>query len=243
MTSRESVIDEIRRIAAENGGRAPGWKLFRSETGLSESSWRGRYWARWSDALIDAGFEANERSKAYADGELFEALIRVARKYGHLPTSSEYKLAARDDHDLPSFAAVERLGPRTVFLQKLANFVHENPAFSDVTQFFDGMPVNSARNAATVADTKREAEHDGFVYLIKSGRYYKIGRSNAAGRREREIALQLPEAAKTLHVIRTDDPAGIESYWHTRYADKRKNGEWFDLNQTDVAAFKRRKFM
>jgi len=48
------------------------------------------------------------------------------------------------------------------------------------------------------------------VYLIKSGRFYKIGRSNAAGRREREIALQLPEKADTVHVIRTDDPPGIE---------------------------------
>jgi hypothetical protein len=27
----------------------------------------------------------------------------------------------------------------------------------------------------------------GFVYLIKSGRFYKIGRSNAVGRREREL--------------------------------------------------------
>jgi hypothetical protein len=28
----------------------------------------------------------------------------------------------------------------------------------------------------------------GFVYLIKAERFYKIGKTNAAGRREREIA-------------------------------------------------------
>jgi hypothetical protein len=83
----------------------------------------------------------------------------------------------------------------------------------------------------------------GFVYLIKSGRFYKIGRTNAAGRREREIALQLPEKATTIHVIRTDDPVGIEAYWHKCFEARRKNGEWFELSVADVAAFRRRKFM
>jgi hypothetical protein len=77
---------------------------------------------------------------------------------------------------------------------------------------------------------------------MKSGKAYKVGRSNSAGRREYELGIQLPDKLTTVHVIRTDDPPGIETYWHNRFAAKRKNGEWFDLDAADITAFKRRKF-
>jgi hypothetical protein len=73
---------------------------------------------------------------------------------------------------------------------------------------------------------------DGYVYLLRS-----------FDRRERELAILLPEQAERVHVIRTDDPVRIERYWHQRFADLRKNGEWFNLSANDVRAFKRRKFM
>ena len=79
----------------------------------------------------------------------------------------------------------------------------------------------------------------GEVYLFKSGHYYKIGKTNDTVRRGSELRIQLPETVRLIHSIKTDDPSGIEAYWHKRFEAKRKNGEWFDLSSAEIKAFKR----
>ncbi len=83
----------------------------------------------------------------------------------------------------------------------------------------------------------------GYVYLMKSGKYHKIGRSVSVERRHRDLAIQLPEELKVIHEIATDDPVGIEAYWHKRFKEQRLNGEWFNLGADDINAFKRRRYM
>lgn len=84
----------------------------------------------------------------------------------------------------------------------------------------------------------------GYVYMIKSGGRYKVGLSIDVQRRLLELNTGMPDAGELIHVITTDDPSGIENYWHRRFASKRirPDAEWFDLDQADVSAFRRRKF-
>ena len=148
----------------------------------------------------------------------------------------------RSDPGFPSVGVYERLGPKTKLASRVAIFCESHPDFEDVLAIVG--PLLESEEAGSEEKVKADEPGElGYVYLLKSGRHYKIGRTNSTGRREYELAIQLPEKAKTIHVISTDDPAGIESYWHKRFADRRKNGEWFELTAADISAFRRRKFM
>jgi hypothetical protein len=49
------ILQEINRTTKANGG-TPLTKLkFESETGIQRYEWFGLYWARWSDAIREAG--------------------------------------------------------------------------------------------------------------------------------------------------------------------------------------------
>ena len=90
--------------------------------------------------------------------------------------------------------------------------------------------------------SKDNGEIEGLVYLLKSGEFYKIGRATDLERRVKQVSTAMPETIDLLHSIKTDDPSGIENYWHRRFKDKRANGEWFKLDAQDVKAFKRRTY-
>ena len=49
------ILREIKRTTQANGGKPLQQIQFESETGIKRYVWFGVYWARWSDALREAG--------------------------------------------------------------------------------------------------------------------------------------------------------------------------------------------
>jgi Meiotically up-regulated gene 113 len=235
---KDSILREIRRTAELNGGRPLGWQRFLAETGIRETDWLGTHWARWSDAVREAGLRPNRLQQPYEKDMLLEKLATLALALGRVPNRGDLRYRAARDSAFPNPKTFSRLGGKRQIFTQLVEFCQARPGYQRVVELCE--PALAATGTPSSADRPPDGPL-GFVYLLKSGRYYKIGRSNAVGRREYELGLQLPEPAKLVHRITTDDPVGIEAYWHRRFSDRHKNGEWFELTAADIAAFKRRR--
>jgi Meiotically up-regulated gene 113 len=234
---REDILNEIRRLAAAANGQPPGQNVFSNETGIASHKWRGVFWAKWSDALIDAGFEPNNWQSKGDTAQLLVRFAELTLTTGRIPTNSEIDLARRTDGSIPSSKYVlSHFGGKAGLASALIKLSTEEQKFAALREII-AEPVVEHQ-----ADQKAERLIDGWVYLLKSGDNYKIGRSDNLERRVKQISVAMPEVTNLFHAIQTDDPVGIEEYWHKRFANRRLNGEWFKLTKSDIAAFKRRKF-
>jgi hypothetical protein len=236
---REEIIAAIQDAAKKNAGNAPGQELFSRLTGITPASWRGRLWLRWGDALTEAGFQPNQLNSAHATDFLLSKLALVTRKYGRLATAAELKMERVADATFPSHSVFDRLGNKAQRIELLRKFTSKTTEFADVVTLLP----EPKENLPDAVSAPESAFSDGFVYMLKLGKHYKIGRTFSVPRRHREISLELPNKPDVVHTIRTDDPDGIEQYWHRRFEKKRTNGEWFALDVADIRVFKKRKFM
>ena len=236
MTARDQIIQQIQLMARSNGNKPPGSAQFEKHTRIGQSKW-GLYWARWGDALKEAGYEPNTlQGKADPDW-LMENLANLTRKLGNVPVNREFRIEARNSPGFPSHTVLSALGDKAQRARLVLDWSEKKGGYDDVVGICKAV-INSAPELPTVEEAEQLIQ-TGFVYLIQSRDRYKIGLSNSAGRREYEIKTLMPDEVVLLHEIETDDRAGVERYWHQRFAEKRLKGEWFKLSAADVRAFKR----
>jgi hypothetical protein len=139
-----------------------------------------------------------------------------------------------NDPELPTKSVFQRLGTKKKLATKVMEYCAGKTGYDDIIEL-------CRSDFQKPSEEEKSDDSDvnvGEVYLFKSGRYYKIGRTSDTVRRGREIRIQLPERTTLVHSIKTDDPSGIEAYWHKRFEAKRMQGEWFNLSSADVRAFK-----
>ena len=241
--SKEQIIKEIQRTAKANGGVPLGKMRFAKETGIKESDWSGKYWAKWSDAIIEAGYEPNVLQGSYDDQHLLDLFANYVQEIGHIPTVAELRLKARNTSDFPSHNTFARLGAKKILLGRLLQFCKKNERYRNLVELIESSPHTIPTEEQDISESKNTKESTGYVYLMQFGNEYKIGNSNNVEKRFRQLRTQMPYEGKIIHTIETGDPEGIETYWHQYFDDKRLKGEWFKLTADDVKYFKRRKLM
>lgn len=240
MVTKDFILSEIRRLAKEKAGRV-GLKAFVAASGIPQSQILGRHWATWNEATLEAGLAAATFGSDKKPDELVVVVTaNLIARLQKWPTNNELILARRRDPSFPSLNVFRRLREQPTFLSKLLAHCASHAELEVAKRVV-------AERMATVTSkdgiASAAASVQGYVYMMRSGRRYKIGRSNSPARRHREVRLDLPDPTSLVHSIPTDDPAGIEAYWHRRFSSMRvRDTEFFELNATDVAAFKRRKY-
>ncbi len=234
--SKETIIAAYNDLVKERGGKPSGEGVFKRETGISPYHWRGGYWRSWSAFQTAAGYAPNSPTQKIPDEILLHRFAELALERKEIPTQADLALKRKEDPSFPDKAAFSRWGGRDPLLGKVAEYCEGKEQFAPVLELLKRGVSNR------LEDRLESFRIKGFVYLLRSGKNFKLGRTNAAGRRLRELAIQLPQKPDTVHVIETDDPEGIEEYWHHRFAEKRRGGEWFTLSPEDVRAFKKRRF-
>lgn len=239
---RSHILDEIRRLAANNGA-APGWRKLQKEAGIDYSDWCGVYWARWNDALAEAGFAPNRLKEAYSESVLLERYAILATELGRLPTGADLRLKTQNDSTFPSDRPFRRLGSKQEIVRKLMAHCLNGTRHKNVAIWASEYLARHQEEKVDSVERTTSERIVGYVYMLRYGKKYKIGFTNTPTRRFREVSIELPDETHQIHTIATDDPNGIEEYWHKRFAAKRiRNSEWFELTSDDVRAFKRRTY-
>lgn len=235
MLTKEDILKEIRRTTKDNGGKPLGKSTFKNATDISPFDC-SRYWAKFSDAIKEAGFEPNKRWTRYPDKLLIEKTIEKIRKYGRYPTLGELFVEFNKGDNFPFHIFKKRSQPYMV--KKVLEYCDNKAGYEDIVEACKPI-FEKLNNRDDLNDIPNNTI--GFVYLGKRGYHYKVGVTKDLPRRKTQLETLQPEDFEYLHVIKTDDPYKIETYWKDRFNLKLVKGtkEWFKLNSSDIKAFKR----
>ena len=235
---KSKLIHRLNQLAGERGGHI-AFRAFIEATGFSERSLRDQPWFQgWNALLKEAGLETKSfKVDRTPPATIAEAVAELIARSGKWPTEDELRRERARNATFPSATIISPMRKTGELARLITELGAIHPKFSVAAEI-------AAKHQVQPPDAVSADERiKGYVYMLRSGRSYKIGKSIDPSRRFREVRLELPDETSQVHAIATDDPSGIEAYWHQRFVSKRvRNTEFFSLTAEDVRAFKRRKY-
>src|SRR5262249_38565223 len=182
--SAESIIETYRALVNERGGVPVGERVFTRETRISRYHWMGGIWRSWSAFQEAAGYSPNDPTQKIADELLLRRFAELALERGEVPTEADLNLKRKEDPSFPGKLVFRRWGSRDALLTAVSEYCDGKAQFAAVLELL------RQGNSSRIDHRLDSLRVSGFVYLLRSGKYYKVGRTNATGRRLCELAIQ-----------------------------------------------------
>ena len=80
-------------------------------------------------------------------------------------------------------------------------------------------------------------KNEGYIYILKMNSekpLYKIGVSRNAHKRLKQINPKMPYTLKLSFSVKVNNMYNVEKILHNIFAEKRMEGEWFELNDNEL---------
>lgn len=89
-----------------------------------------------------------------------------------------------------------------------------------------------------IGKSQKEEHSEGYIYVIKSNEYYKIGRTLNPKQRIKKYITENPEKVKVILCKKVKDYIKTERSLHWIFGHKNYNREWFNLDKKDIKILK-----
>jgi hypothetical protein len=102
----------------------------------------------------------------------------------------------------------------------------------------DRAEENEAEMREINKPVKIPVKKHGTIYVLRSGDYFKIGRSLNWETRRTKYITENPNEVEIVYVTSVHDYVEAEKILHDSFAHKRHRGEWFSLDGKDIEHIK-----
>ena len=234
--TQEQIISEYKKLKLKLG-RVPNAREFYSETKVTDYSARVAFGGNaYSKIQSEAGDEPRKFcTNGRKEYEFFEIYGRVVRELNRIPTVADW-MHRKEKPTLSGYRHKLKINWKQMPLAFIDWAINK----SDWEDVVDICTSYCKERKLYSENTEVLTTSYGYVYLIKANRkgQYKIGKTGSPAGRKSQLSQLDPHDRRYEHVLETNDPCGLENYWHRRFEDKKVSGEIFKLSKKDLKAFK-----
>lgn len=94
----------------------------------------------------------------------------------------------------------------------------------------DAIRMKATKQLSLLLETE---EKEDYFYIIENNGLYKLGYSSNFAKRYKNYKCHLGDV-NLIYLTKQKDCFNLETFCHNKFKDKRKTGEWFELNQNDL---------